>query len=99
MIKATHPTKTFTRMEGKKKRTEFRAVDDISLEIHSGEILGVLGPNGAGKTTLLRMLGKLMAPTSGHMALSTRLCPSAKPIRSPTVYSPLSTMGFTKPSQ
>lgn len=72
MIKATHLTKTFTRMEGKKKRTEFRAVDDISLKIHSGEILGVLGPNGAGKTTLLRMLGKLMAPTSGTICITDR---------------------------
>ena len=69
MIKATNLVKTFTRVEKKNVKTEFNAVDNISLEIGEGEILGVLGPNGAGKTTLLRMLGKLMKPTSGTVAI------------------------------
>ena len=60
MIKAENLVKTFTRTEKKNKRTEFNAVDGISIEAADGEILGVLRPNGAGKTTLLRMLGKLM---------------------------------------
>ena len=34
----------------------FCAVDEISLDIRKGEILGLLGPNGAGKTTTLKML-------------------------------------------
>jgi ABC-2 type transport system ATP-binding protein len=41
------------------------AVDQISLNIQKGEILGLLGPNGAGKTTTLRMLTGFMQPTSG----------------------------------
>ena len=38
------------------KSENFRAVDNISLAIHAGEIYGILGPNGAGKTTTLEML-------------------------------------------
>jgi len=41
------------------------AVDQISFDIHKGEILGLLGPNGAGKTTTLRMLTGFIKPTSG----------------------------------
>jgi ABC-2 type transport system ATP-binding protein len=43
----------------------FCAVDNISLEIPRGEILGLLGPNGAGKSTTLRILTCYMQPTSG----------------------------------
>ncbi len=70
MIKAENLVKTFTRTEKKNKRTEFNAVDGISIEAADGEILGVLGPNGAGKTTLLRMLGKLMSPTEGEVLIT-----------------------------
>ena len=43
----------------------FRAVDNISLEVMRGETFGFLGANGAGKTTTIRMLCGLLAPTSG----------------------------------
>lgn len=72
MIKAEHLVKTFTKIEKKNTKTEFNAVDDISLQINEGEILGILGPNGAGKTTLLRMLGKLMEPTSGRVYIADK---------------------------
>jgi len=41
------------------------AVDDLTLDVHAGEVLGILGPNGAGKTTTLRMLSCLISPSSG----------------------------------
>ncbi|KAF0244871.1 MAG: antibiotic transport system ATP-binding [Planctomycetota bacterium] len=44
---------------------EFRAVDDVDLEIQPGELFGLLGPNGAGKTTLIKILCTLLFPTSG----------------------------------
>jgi ABC-2 type transport system ATP-binding protein len=43
----------------------FKAVDNISFEVHRGEIFGFLGPNGAGKSTTIRMLNGLLLPTSG----------------------------------
>lgn len=72
MIKAENLIKTFTKIEKKNTKVEFNAVDNISLQIKEGEILGVLGPNGAGKTTLLRMLGKLMEPTRGRVYIADR---------------------------
>lgn len=69
MIRAQGLVKTFTKIEKKNTKVDFNAVDGISLQIGKGEILGVLGPNGAGKTTLLRMLGKLLQPTEGTVAI------------------------------
>ena len=79
MIKADNISKQFVRNVRKdgsaknslKKRTkeEFFAVDGVSFEAKSGEILGILGPNGAGKTTLLRMLASLMTPNGGSVEI------------------------------
>jgi sodium transport system ATP-binding protein len=43
----------------------FKAVDNVSFEVHPGEIYGLLGPNGAGKTTCLRILSTVLKPTRG----------------------------------
>jgi ABC-2 type transport system ATP-binding protein len=43
-----------------------RALDDLSLDVEEGTVLGVLGPNGAGKTTTVRVLSTLLEPDSGH---------------------------------
>jgi ABC-2 type transport system ATP-binding protein len=57
MIELDHLTKTY---HGR------RAVDDVSLTIGAGEIVGLLGPNGAGKSTLLGMLLGLLRPDAGE---------------------------------
>jgi ABC-2 type transport system ATP-binding protein len=51
-----------------KKFGNFIAVNDISFELKTGEILGLLGPNGAGKTTTIEMLLDVMGPTSGSIS-------------------------------
>lgn len=48
-----------------KKFGDLVAVNDVSFNVHHGEIFGLLGPNGAGKTTLIRMMTTLTPPTSG----------------------------------
>ena len=43
----------------------FKAVDEISFSIPTGQIVGLLGPNGAGKSTTMRMITGFLQPTSG----------------------------------
>lgn len=48
---------------------EFKAVDELSLQVRAGRIFGLIGPNGAGKTTTLRMIVNITAPDSGRITL------------------------------
>ena len=48
---------------------ELVAVEDVNLEVASGQFFGFLGPNGAGKSTTIKMLTGLLAPTSGTMQI------------------------------
>ena len=49
-----------------------RALDQVTLDVEPGEVLGYLGPNGAGKTTTLKLLMQLIYPTSGHAEILGR---------------------------
>ena len=46
-----------------------RLIDDVSLSLHSGEMVALIGPNGAGKSTLMRMLTGYLAPQKGRCTL------------------------------
>src|SRR5688572_8041751 len=63
---------------GKKNRnnfTEFFALHDISLEIKSGDRLGIIGLNGAGKSTLLKTIAGIYFPHQGRIAVNGRMTP------------------------
>ncbi|HSH53149.1 MAG TPA: ABC transporter ATP-binding protein [Bacteroidales bacterium] len=60
IIEIKHLTKVY-------KGSSKPAIDDINLDISTGEIFGLLGPNGAGKTTTISILCGLFAPTSGNV--------------------------------
>lgn len=48
----------------------YQALNDVSLEIHAGQVLCLLGDNGAGKSTLIKVLSGFHTPTSGTMAVN-----------------------------
>ena len=48
---------------------QVKAVQDVSFEVHPGEIFGLLGPNGAGKTTTIRMMLDVFAPEAGEVSI------------------------------
>ena len=52
---------------------EFWALNDVSLNVKHGEVVGIIGPNGAGKSTILKLLSKIMEPTKGSMQINGRL--------------------------
>jgi ABC-2 type transport system ATP-binding protein len=47
-----------------------RALDDVSLNVAAGQVVGLVGPNGAGKTTLMRAIATLLRPPSGTVAVA-----------------------------
>ena len=55
--------------EEERAAAEFWALQDVSLDVAEGEVLGVIGRNGAGKTTLLKVLSRVTEPTRGYAEL------------------------------
>jgi lipopolysaccharide transport system ATP-binding protein len=49
------------------------ALDDVSFDVHEGEVLGLIGRNGAGKSTLLKVLSRITDPTEGQVTLRGRV--------------------------
>ncbi len=49
------------------------ALEDVTFEVNTGEVLGIIGSNGAGKSTLLKILSKITSPTRGHARISGKV--------------------------
>jgi len=49
------------------------AVNDVSFDVHDGELLGLIGPNGSGKTTMLNLISGALRPDSGNIELAGEL--------------------------
>jgi sulfate transport system ATP-binding protein len=72
MIAAADVTKSFG---------DFRALDDVSLEVPDGSLTALLGPSGSGKSTLLRVIAGLEAPDSGTIVIAGRDATGVPPQR------------------
>jgi ABC-type glutathione transport system ATPase component len=75
LVEIRNLTKIFARAEspfGGKSPGEVRAVDDVSLDIHAGETLGLVGESGSGKSTLGRLVLRLIEPTAGAVRFEGR---------------------------
>ncbi|MFA5324692.1 MAG: ATP-binding cassette domain-containing protein [Bacteroidales bacterium] len=51
---------------------DFKALDNVSIDVPKGKIFGLLGPNGAGKTTLIRIVNQITIPTQGEVLYDGR---------------------------
>lgn len=73
IIQIEHLSKTFGKVN------PVTALEDISLEIASGEVFGIIGLSGAGKSTLVRCINLLERPTSGTVAVAGQKLTSLSP--------------------
>jgi len=62
-------------LKGKRKYQTFRALDGVSFEINSGEILAIIGRNGSGKSTLLKVISRVIPPTDGRIIVKGHVEP------------------------
>jgi ABC-2 type transport system ATP-binding protein len=69
-IEAENLTKDF--LVGFWRPRPYRALDNLTLAVESGEVFGFLGPNGAGKSTTLKLLMQLIYPSAGHARILGR---------------------------
>ncbi|HEV3270807.1 MAG TPA: ABC transporter ATP-binding protein [Candidatus Methylacidiphilales bacterium] len=63
----------FSPAQWRRRDDRFQALQDVSFEIHAGELIGLVGSNGSGKSTLLKLLAKVTKPTSGRALLRGRV--------------------------
>jgi lipopolysaccharide transport system ATP-binding protein len=68
--------RAWQRLRGRAERElrgEFKALEDVTFDVHAGEVMGIVGRNGAGKSTLLKILSRITLQTSGRIVLRGRV--------------------------
>jgi len=78
-IRANNVSKTFEMTKGgftsKSGLNQVKAIDNISLNIEKGKMVGLIGKNGSGKTTLLRLLAGILLPNTGKIVTKGKVGP------------------------
>lgn len=93
--KTVSPSGSGKILEARKISIQFgglKAVDQLDIEINSGELMGLIGPNGAGKTTVFNMLTGVYQPTSGEVLFAGQPIAGLKPYQ-------VSRLGMTRTFQ
>ncbi len=62
-------------LQGRIKHQTILALNEVDLQIHAGEVLGLIGHNGAGKSTLLKLVAQVLKPTGGRVFVRGRVAP------------------------
>ena len=57
----------------KARKEAYWVLRDVSLEIHSGEMLGIVGDNGVGKSTMLKLITRIIEPSEGRIQVNGRV--------------------------
>jgi ABC-type polysaccharide/polyol phosphate transport system ATPase subunit len=66
---------TIRLLQGGVIHDRFRALNEVTFEVRSGEVFGVIGQNGAGKSTLLKVISRVLRPTRGRVVVRGRVAP------------------------
>ena len=66
---------SFKKRKKDKKNETFWALNDVSLKVKKGEVVGLIGSNGAGKSTLLKVVSRVMKPTKGKVTVNGDISP------------------------
>lgn len=66
---------TIRKIKGDIYYNEFKALDNINVEVKKGDILGIIGLNGAGKSTMLKVISGILKPTEGKVEINGNIAP------------------------